>query len=175
MRKGLCALVALVLALPLCGVAELVAGAPLAEDDFALVLEGETYRLGDAAAPLAAVMEAAMGPVAVTEADSCMFDGQDKEFATGELLMATYPIGPGGADVIETLMVIGGAHETARGIGIGAAKAEVVAAYGEAYALDYDQLIYRQGEGEMAPFIAFVLDLETDTVASFYMMRNTGI
>lgn len=151
----------------------LAAPSPLTEADFVLTLDGTQYRLGEAAAPLLAQAEAAFGPFQEQSADSCMFTGKDKEFENDALLIATYPIGPKGADVVETIFVLDEGIVTPRGIGVGSPKAEVLAAYGDGFTLDYDQMIYGMGDAWAEPILVFVLDLTTDCVSSFYLMRNT--
>lgn len=149
------------------------AAQPLTENDFVFTLGDATYPLGGPAAPLLAAAEDAIGPMSLWEADSCMFSGTDKEYENDELLLATYPIGPDGGDVLETVMVISGEHKTSRGIGIGDTLDAVIAAYGDAYTLDYDQLLYAQSDLSAGPMLVFVLDLETDLVASYYITLNT--
>lgn len=164
------------LALLLCCLLPVIALAEapgLGEDDFAFRVGEDAYRLGDIAEPFLDAIEERYGLLTVTEADSCMFTGKDKEYAGEELLIATYPIGPNGEDVIETIFVVAGAHETARGISIGATREAVIAAYGEGYTIDYDQMIYAMGDPLTEPLLVFVFDLGSDTVISFYMIRNT--
>lgn len=150
------------------------APAPLTAADFVFALEDQPYLLGDPADGLLSAAEEAIGPLSMTAADSCMFTGQDKEYVNDELLIATYPIGPGGTDVVETVYVVGGTHATARGIGLGMTRDAVITAYGDGYTLDYDQMLYAQGDPLTEPILVFVLSLETDTVSAFYLMRNTS-
>ena len=150
------------------------APAPLAESDFVFTLGGREYRLGDVAQPLIRQAESLCGEFEEQAADSCMFAGQDKEFGNEALLIATYPIGPEGEDVVETILVQREGFPTARGIGVGSAKSEVIAAYGEAFTLDYDQMIYAMGDPVIEPVLVFELDLTTDCVSMFFMMRNTA-
>lgn len=145
----------------------------LMNDDFTFEFNGQRYELGDSAAAFINAVESAYGQMSVYEADSCMFSGKDKEFACDEIVIATYPIGSNATDVIETIMVLGGAHQTARGIGIGDGMEAVEASYGIDYTLDYDQMIYGMNNTATSPILVFVLDLRTNQVTSYYMMRNT--
>ena len=151
-----------------------VAAGPLTEADFVFAYAGQAHRLGEPALPLIQAIEAAEGAMRVTEAESCMFAGIDREFESDTLLIATYPIGRGGADVLETILVIGGEHQTARGVSIGDAVDDVVAAYGNGYTLDHNQMVYALGDPLTEPVLIFILDLDTGRVASFFMMRNTS-
>lgn len=160
----------MLIALLLCCLMPVAALAALDDADFTLAVGDALYALGESPEALIA----AAGPMTITEADSCMFDGTDKEFASETLLLATYPIGPGGADALETIYVIGGEYVTARGIGLGATREAVIAAYGDGYTMDYDQMRYAIGDPLETPMLVFILDLETDTVAAFYMIRNTA-
>jgi len=173
MRRVLCIFLLAALLFPAAAAtADPKAYDPLTEDDFVFVYDGQAHCLGDPALPLVEAIRAAEA-VEVVEADSCMFTGKDKEFQGETLLIATYPIGPGGADVLETILVVGGDHRTARGIGIGASMGDVIAEYGPEYTLDYDQVTYALGNALTEPVLVFLLDLQTDTVVAFYMMRNT--
>ena len=62
---------------------------------------------------------------------------------------------------------------TRRGIGIGSTGQDVLAAYGEAALKDYDLLIYCLPGQPDGPWLVFVMDLEKDTVLSFYAVLNT--
>lgn len=151
------------------------APAPLGTQDFLFVFESKVYSLGMPAGPLINAVEAKYGPFSVFEAESCLFSGMDRELENADLLLGTYPIGPGGTDALETIMVTGGAFQTPRKIGIGSTKAEVIAAYGESFILDYDTMLYSTGSYLSDPVLAFTLDLSTNTVLSYYIMQNTGM
>ena len=173
MRRFACLLTALLLALGSTALAE--APAPLDAEDFTLTYQGVTYRLGEDAAPLLAAMTAADGAEpAVFEAESCLFDGMDKEYTGAELLVATCPTGKGGADQLETLVLLAGAYTTARGIGLGASLADVEAAYGTDYTRDGIELTYALGDPLSDPILIFTLDAKDDTVVELLMMNNTG-
>jgi len=173
MRRGCPFLLILLVGMAAAWPAGAAETAPLTEADFVFVYAEQAYRLGEPALPLIQAVGAAEGAMRVTEAESCMFTGMDKEFEGDTLLLATYPIGPAGADVLETIMAVGGAHQTARGISVGQPMDGVVAAYGDGYTLDYDQMMYALGDPLTEPILIFILDLETGCVDSFFMMRNT--
>ena len=169
MKKLLCLMICLML--PLAALAE---AAPLSGEDLRLTVGETTFALGEDAAPLVAALEELTGaPLAMTETVSCMFDGMDREFANDEVLVGTYPIGVGGADVTESVMVFTDALATARGAAVGMTKAEIEALYGMDYFLDWDTMIYSLGELE--PQIMFTLDLDTGVVVSWMLFRSTSV
>ena len=169
MKKLLCLL--LCLTLPLAALAE---AAPLTGEDFLLSVGEESYSLGEEAAPLVEALAALTGaPLDMTETVSCMFDGMDREFANDAVLVGAYPIGAGGSDVTESVMVFTDALTTARGAAVGMTRAEIESLYGTDYFLDWDTMIYSLGELE--PQIMFTLDLDTGVVVSWMLFRSTSV
>lgn len=168
MKKLLCLLICLLL--PFAALAEEIA--PLSTEDFTLTLEETAFVLGGDAAALVEALEALTGaPLAVTETVSCMFSGMDREFANDAALVGTYPIGPDGSDVVESVMVFTDALATTRGAAVGMTKEEIEALYGTDYFLDWDTMIYSLGD--LAPQLMFTFDLETGVVVSWMLLRNT--
>ena len=167
MKKLLCLLLCLML--PLAALAE---AAPLTAEDFIVTVEGESFLPGQDAAPLVSALEALTGaPLNMAVTASCMFDGMDCEYFNDAVLVGTYPIGEDGGDVIESVMVFTDALATERGAVVGMTRAEIEALYGDDYFLDWDTMIYSLGELE--PQIMFTLDLDTDVVISWMLLRNT--
>ena len=148
--------------------------APLAESDLWLSLGTETYQLGQPAAPLLAAAEAErLGPLLCEAAPSCMFFGQDKEYTSDSLMLATVPSQPDGGDTLESVMVLCAGLPTARGVEVGMTRAQVEAAYGTDYLFDYDQMNYLLDKDKPeGAYIAFLLDLDTQTVTAYLMIRN---
>ena len=167
MKKLLCLLICLTL--PLTALAE--AAAPLTEEDFALTVGETAYALGGDAAALVAALEALTAPMDKTETVSCMFDGMDREFENEAVLVGTYPIGADGSDVVESVMVFTDALTTARGAAVGMTREDIEAFYGEDYILDWDTMIYSLGE--IGPQLMFILDLDTDAVVAWMLLRGT--
>ena len=142
----------------------------LTGEDFVFVYDGAVYTLSTDAAALIAAAEKRDGEsMRVMEADSCLFSGKDKEFTGRELMLATYPILPGGGDQLETIAVLNGPWKTARGVGIGSSRAQVENAYGPG-AEDYDCLFYAVDAPYASPTLIFQFDLETDTVVAFMLL-----
>ncbi len=109
----------------------------------------------------------------MTEADSCLFAGKDREYADDNLVIGTLPKGEKGADIIETMMVLGGDYVTLRGISVGDTLDDVLAAYGEPYQEEYGQLVYTLTDEPLSPLLVFEVEPEGSTVTSFYMIYNT--
>jgi hypothetical protein len=168
---------ALAVWLVVCGGALALEGLePLGDADFAFALGGMVFHLGEPAAPLLALAQEITGPLEVLEAESCLFpERMDREYSNETLLVATFPTGLNGADTIETIMALAGDWTTARGIGIGTARADILAAYGTPWMIDSNLLIYALGDPLTEPLLVFELDSggETGIVVSFYFFKNT--
>jgi len=146
---------------------------PMTEMDLVFVFEGQAYALASPAKELLAALKKAGVGLTESRADSCLFEGEDKEFLGEELLIGTLPKGTRGEDMLETVMVLAGDHLTSRGLGIGSSGEELLAAYGEPSLTDYDLMIYALGDAEDSPQLVFVLDLDTGLVNSYYYFYNT--
>ena len=163
MKKLLCLL--LCLALPLCALAEDVA--PLPDVDFTLMTIGDTvFYLGNDAALLLSALEALTGePLAMSESESCMFDGMDREYENSHVVVGTYPVGKDGGDVSESVIVYTDALMTARGATVGMTTGDIEALYGEPGLRDPEALLY-QGEesSNHQPYLIFGFDPDTDEI-----------
>lgn len=145
---------------------------PIADGDFVITVGDFSCRLGDMAAPLIKAAEKNLNvTLEMTETDSCMFDGMDREYTCDSLLIGTHPSGPRGEDRLESLLVFDGSLSTARGITVGMNKDDVLAAYGESGFEDWDELIF--SDAASGASVTFVLDLDTDTVTCWMLLRNT--
>lgn len=160
-------------ALPLSALSTDTAPAPLSADDFIFTFGDNIVRLHSPAQPFVKMVEASMGALDMIECEACLFSGMDREYSNDEIVFATYPNGPAGSDMIESILIIGGGWKTARGIGIGASTDEVAAVYGDKYILDYNEMRYMTDEIGEAPMIVFTFDLDTKAVTSFFLMNNT--
>ena len=173
MKKLLALLICLML--PFAALAEEIA--PLSDEDLTLWVGESVYSLGEEAAALVEALEALTGaPLAMTESISCMFDGMDREFENEAVLVGTYPIGVGGSDVVESVMVFADVLTTARGAAVGMTKADIEALYGTEYDLDWNEMAYfLPGEPDHEPMLIFILDLETDEVVGWMLLRGTMV
>ena len=175
MKKLLCVLLVLCLT-PVFALGETVEGTQpnvpaLTQDDFTFTFESVPYLLGGEAAVSA--IEAKYGAAMdKTEVDSCMFSGKDKEFSNNDLIVGTYPAGKDGQDMIETIMVLSETFETARGACVGMTLDEVADLYGDDFTLDYDQMTYTLPQN--GAMLVFSIDLESDEVACWSLLKNTS-
>lgn len=170
-RRAL-SLLLLLLLLPLPALCQ-PAPLPLEESDLALTVGDAAYALNTPAKPLLDALKQAGVTLALTEADSCLFAGKDKEYADDHLIIGTLPKGDKGADIVETLMVVGGDYVTRRGISLGDSREDVLDAYGEPFQDAYGQMVYALHDGPLSPLLVFDIEPEGMTVVSFYMIYNT--
>ncbi|MDR1570631.1 MAG: hypothetical protein LBS72_09115 [Oscillospiraceae bacterium] len=139
---------------------------PLTAEDFLFRLGETVFALNTPASLFVEAVEATTGELAMIECEACLFNGLDREYSNEELVFATYPSGPDGIDMLESILVIGGIWTTERGVGIGDSMAEVELAYGTNYILDYNQMLYALGDPDTSPILVFQLDGEAAPEAS---------
>ncbi|MBQ6569316.1 MAG: hypothetical protein IJL87_03575 [Clostridia bacterium] len=91
------------------------------------------------------------------ESDSCAFQGKDKVYTYGSVVINTYPSGE--KDFVMSIELKDDLVETAEGICIGASKEDVIAAYGEptettdkaiCYVKDYCKLSFMLENGKVS-------------------------
>lgn len=97
------------------------------------------------------------------EGKSCDYDGLDKTFLYEVAEFYTWPMPEG--DLVNEIYTQSPSVTTSKGIAAGAAKEDVLAAYGEAEDTGY-QLIYRAEEGSLC------FDLENDVVTAVSVTRQ---
>lgn len=148
---------------------------PLTEEDLVFSFEGQDYALNTEAKPLLAALKKAGIKLEENRSASCLFDGSDKEYVSDVLLLGTLPKGNNGADVLETIVVIGDDFLTKRGVGNGNSQTEVQAAYGPPSLLDYDLMIYYLQGDQEGPRLVFELDPDVQVVVGYYYFYNTQI
>lgn len=172
MKKLLSVLLVLSLLSPACALME-AAVQPLTQEDFAFRFEDVSYQLGAEAAPLIkAISEKNGQEMTVTEADSLLFSGKDRDYAGEGIIVSTYPTGKDGADAIETVMVLVQDYQTARGAHVGMTLDDIAALYGDEFTLDFDQMIYTLGEGQAT--LTFAIDADSDTALCWTLSKNTA-
>ena len=148
-------------------------GAPMTlEGDMGLLIKDVWYPLLTDFAPL---KEALGEPASMVAAPSCVFKGEDKEFAYDGMSIYTNPLGE--VDVWFEAYILGEGYVTARGIGIGAAFEDVIAAYGEDYYTEGENMITYSVSGDEedyeSPCIIFTLTDEVVTCIDIYFPTNT--
>ncbi|MGN0341376.1 MAG: hypothetical protein ACI4DO_01140 [Roseburia sp.] len=130
----------------------------------------ETYQVSYNGAELfvnenmADVLDVLGEPNSYFESESCAFQGMDKVYNYGSVVINTYP--DGDKDFILTIELKDDMVETGEGIAIGSTKDEVQAAYGEADQENSTSLSYVKGsctlafifDGDMVSAITYTSD-----------------
>lgn len=109
-------------------------------------------------APMEPIVAAVGEPTSYFESESCAFQGLDKVYTYGSVVISTYP--EDGVDYVYTIVLKDDTVETEEGICIGSTKDEVVAAYGDATSENEAALSYQKDDS----ILAFIFD--GDSVAS---------
>jgi hypothetical protein len=118
-------------------------------------LNGVTVSVNAAMAPI----EEALGePTSYFESESCAFQGLDKTYTYGSVVISTYPVD--GEDFVYTIELKDDTVETMEGICIGSTKDDVTAAYGTASSETDTALSYEKDDC----VLAFIFD--GDSVAN---------
>lgn len=168
----LCALMLLTSALAEGFVAP-AAGDPLSlEADLGLAIDGTFYPI---LYYFDGLHEALGEELDMMAAPSCAFKGDDKEFVYDGMSIYTNPLGDD--DVWMEAYITGGDWTTTRGIGIGASMEDVVAAYGDGYYADGDDMITYSLSGDpddyASPCIIFTLEGGAVSCIDIYYPTNT--
>ena len=131
--------------------------------------EGYVFKLKDTEIELNAKMEELTGKLgkedAYFESNSCAFQGMDKVYTYGSVVISTYPLE--NVDYVYTIELKDDTVETPEGIYIGASKADVEKAYGTP--TDTTETAYIYAKGESILNILF----EDDCVSSIVYMAVT--
>jgi hypothetical protein len=145
--------------------------------DLKIQFGSATYTMLEDAAPLLAELGEA---ATYSEAESCVFEGMDKTFDYGYVLVYTVPSGD--TDLLDGFDIIdidpqGSSLTTTRGIGLGATRDELITAYGEPAEDDGAGYLTYNESGDITridqPRVTFVLD-ESDKInmISYYSGSN---
>lgn len=148
--------------------------APLTlEKDFGLTVGGIWFPIHQDAEPLLAALG---DDYELYAAPSCLFWGEDKEFAYEGVALFTNP--DGDLDIWYLVAITSDLYETARGIRIGSSQEDLTAAYGEKYywESDYEMVYSISGvQGDLAsPCIFFVLEDDIVAAIDIYYPTNAG-
>lgn len=146
---------------------------PLTADDLLFTADGESFALWTDAAPL---LEALGGDYEYKEAISCVYDGYDKTFDYGDVVVYTNPDGE--KDLINEIIVYSGRYPTARGVAVGDTLAGVTAAYGDRYKDDGGIVTYiLSGDSDDLASPRLLFDLTSGAVSYidyYYPSNITG-
>jgi hypothetical protein len=162
MMKNIYLLISLLVTLLLAAGCRQASPAGFSQEDLYLELGGEQFRLSmnieNVIAELGDGYEYAEGL-------SCDYDGLDKTYLYESAEFYTWPLADG--DLVNEIYSASNAIATSKGISVGAAKADVLAAYGENCEDTGYQLIYRLTDGGETGALCF--DLENDIVSAVYI------
>lgn len=106
---------------------------------------------------MSAIVDQLGEPTSYFESESCAFQGLDKVYTYGSVVISTYP--QDGEDFVYTIELKDDTVETAEGICIGSSKDDVVAAYGIATSETDTALTYQKDDC----VLAFILDSDSVT------------
>lgn len=106
---------------------------------------------------MSAIVDQLGEPTSYFESESCAFQGLDKVYTYGSVVISTYP--QDGEDFVYTIELKDDTVETAEGICIGSSKDDVVAAYGTAASETDTALTYQKDDC----VLAFILDGDSVT------------
>lgn len=126
-----------------------------AYEGFSFDLNGTTVELNAEMAPIVSALGEADG---YFQSESCAFQGLDKVYTYGSVVVTTYPVDE--VDYVYTIELKDDTVETAEGVYIGAGKGDVTAAYGEPTEDTGTAYVYEKGESTLS-FI-----FESDVVVS---------
>ena len=99
---------------------------------------------------MAPIVDAWGEPDKYFESESCAFQGMDKVYTYGSVVINTYP--EEGKDYVLTIELKDDTITTAEGIYIGSSKADVVAAYGTATSETDVASVYEKGDCQLTFF-----------------------
>ena len=121
-------------------------------------------------------LQAALGePLDMMSAPSCAFKGDDKEFVYDGMSVYTNPLGE--KDVWMEAYITGGDWTTPHGIGIGSTRDDILAAYGDGFYSDSDEMMTYSVSGDpddySSPCIMFTLEDDIVTCIDIYYPTNT--
>ena len=131
------------------------AGNKAAYDGFTFVYNGTEIQLNAEAAPVIAALGEADS---YFESESCAFQGLDKVYTYGSIVLSTYPESE--VDYVNIIELKDDTVETAEGVYIGATLEDVTAAYGTPVKETETSCVYVKGSSQLS-FI-----FEGDTVSS---------
>lgn len=108
-------------------------------------------------AEMASLTDALGEPTNYFESESCAFQGLDKVYTYGSVVISTYP--KDGVDYVYTIELKDDTVSTKEGICIGNSKDEVIAAYGEPTTENDTAISYEKGDC----VLAFIFDGDSVT------------
>lgn len=158
MKKTLCLLLTCLL---LCALLGACGKKTISETDLSLTVDGTAVRPDTS---VSALLDAFGAEYTYSEAVSCVYTGMDKTYAYDNLILYTYPDG----DTDRLLELYCTANvQTAQGIGIGASRKDIEAAYGTDYTQAGTTLTYAlAAQDELTVPASVYFELDGDTVCA---------
>ena len=158
MKKTLCLLLT---ALLLCALLAACGEKTISEADLSLTVNGTAVRPDTS---VSALLDAFGGDYTYSEAVSCVYTGMDKTYAYSDRILYTYP--DGDADRLLELYCTADV-QTAQGVGIGASRKDVEAAYGTEYTQAGNTMTYALAAQDSLTIPASLyFELDGDTVCA---------
>jgi len=140
----------------------------ITEKDLVFTIGDKEFLLNSDVTPL---LEALGQDFVLSEAPSCLYEGNDKTFEYGGIAIYTYPLN--GKDLIDEIMLTDKQYKTSRGISVGSTMEELTAAYGEDYIEDGNMITYRLNPDDMkSPCLYFIINDGTVESISYYSASN---
>lgn len=158
MKKTICLLLT---ALLLCALLGSCGKKTISEVDLTLTVGGTTVRPDTS---VSALLDAFGTDYTYSEAVSCVYTGMDKTYAYSDRILYTYP--DGDADRLLELYCTADV-QTAQGVGIGASRKDVEAAYGTEYTQAGNTMTYALAAQDSLTIPASLyFELDGDTVCA---------
>lgn len=94
------------------------------------------------------IVEALGDPISTFDAPSCAFQGTDWIYTYDGFQINTYPLND--VNYVSSVVLTSDAVATPEGLEIGGTKDDMIAAYGEDFAEEYDLCTYTRGDSKLA-------------------------
>lgn len=158
MKKTICLLLT---ALLLCALLGSCGKKTISEVDLTLTVGGTAVRPDTS---VSALLDAFGTDYTYSEAVSCVYTGMDKTYAYSDRILYTYP--DGDADRLLELYCTADV-QTAQGVGIGASRKDVEAAYGTEYTQAGNTMTYAlAAQDSLTIPVSLYFELDGDTVCA---------
>ena len=140
------------------------------QEDLVFAIEGANFPLDTDIAPLIEILG---DGYTLSTAPSCVYDGEDKTYDYGNIIIYTYPNGE--KDIIWEIDIVGSEYPTAKGIKVGDSLEDINAAYGDGGFVVGHTYIYNISEDKddiESPQLCFEFDEDKISSIIFYSPSN---
>lgn len=145
-------------------------GSTFTEQDLIVSVDGQNFSMLEDTAGLLSILG---DEYAYNEAESCVYDGMDKTFDYGQVIVYTVPSGD--IDLLDGIDILDQSIATSKGIQVGSSREDVLAAYGQPADDQYDLTYNVSGDIERVgdPRLTFYLDDDDNVnLISYYSGSN---